>query len=196
MQFASGSLVPLSVQLGEVKALSEVLFGASINSLESIQRVRVSDDDIRGPQTDYIDEVSVTNQMAVVTPYVINFRSFTPELARVICGFANSSNSFIVKSISVEPAQEAASGELGQPGMENGAVPGMPPGAFGGGYPGVYGGGRAAAYARRYGYYPTPQPVQPPPPVVTGRGGLQTVLKEQLLHITIEVDLVKLLPKT
>jgi hypothetical protein len=28
-----------------------------------------------------------------------------------------------------------------------------------------------------------------------GRGGLQTVLKEQLLQIMMEVDIVKLLPK-
>jgi hypothetical protein len=29
-----------------------------------------------------------------------------------------------------------------------------------------------------------------------GKGGLQTVLKEQLLRITLEVEVVKLLPKS
>jgi hypothetical protein len=44
-----------------------------------------------------------------------------------------------------------------------------------------------------------PQPMGTPPdqqPPVVGRGGSQTVLKEQLLHITLEVDIVKLLPKS
>jgi hypothetical protein len=31
---------------------------------------------------------------------------------------------------------------------------------------------------------------------VSSKGGLPTILKEQLLRITLEVDLVKLLPKT
>ena len=42
------------MQLGEVKAISEVLFAARVNALDGIQRVRVSDDD-DGPAriTDY-----------------------------------------------------------------------------------------------------------------------------------------------
>jgi hypothetical protein len=36
----------------------------------------------------------------------------------------------------------------------------------------------------------------PPPPAMTaGRGGLQTVLKEQLLRVTIEIEIVKLSPR-
>jgi hypothetical protein len=31
---------------------------------------------------------------------------------------------------------------------------------------------------------------------VSSKGGLPTILKEQLLRVTLEVDLVKLLPKT
>ena len=38
LTFAPGSLEPLSVQLGEVKAISEVLFAAGINALDGIQR--------------------------------------------------------------------------------------------------------------------------------------------------------------
>ena len=50
----------------------------------------------------------------------------------------------------------------------------------------------------REGMYPPgamPPPDQQPPPVA-GKGGLQTVLKEQLLRITMEVEIVKLLPKS
>ena len=42
VKFASGSLGPLATQLGEVKAITEVLLAARINALDGIQRVRVS----------------------------------------------------------------------------------------------------------------------------------------------------------
>jgi hypothetical protein len=38
--------------------------------------------------------------------------------------------------------------------------------------------------------------VEPNPQLVSGKGGLTTVLKEQLLRFTLEVDIVKLLPKS
>ena len=68
MKFAPGSLGPLAKQLGEVKAISEILYTAQINSLDGLQRVRVSDDDARGPQSDYLNEPTVTNNLAIVTP--------------------------------------------------------------------------------------------------------------------------------
>ena len=56
VKFAPGSLGALAVQLGEVKAISEILFAAGVNQLDGIQRVRVSDDDVNGPQTDYLTD--------------------------------------------------------------------------------------------------------------------------------------------
>ncbi len=53
VKFAPGSLPPLAVQLGEVKTISEILFASRVNSLDGIQRARVSDDDTAGPQSDY-----------------------------------------------------------------------------------------------------------------------------------------------
>jgi len=73
-----------------------------------IQRVRVSDDDANGPQADYFDGHSVTNNLAVLTPYQITFRSFSPEVGEVLAGFASSPHGFIVKSINVQPAGAAA----------------------------------------------------------------------------------------
>jgi hypothetical protein len=175
----SSGLGPLAQQLGEVKAISEILFAARINDLESIQRVRVSDDDVSGGlQSDYIDSRPITNDLAILTPYVVTFRSFTPELAKVIAGFATSSNTFIVKSVSVQPGasatpENAGGGQYPPPG---GFIPGRPPGM----YPGMPG-------------MPPQQPQNAPAP---GKGGLQTVLKEQLLRITLEVEIVKLLPKS
>ena len=181
LTFAPGGLDLLAAQLGEVTAISKTLFATRINALDGIQRVRVSDDDLSGPQQDYIDEHPITNELAVITPYVVVFRCFTPELARVMAGFATASNTFIVKAINVQPAG-AASAMAG--------VPAMMPG----------GEGAPAMQARQmrlpgegnYGY-PAAAPIAPVA-ATGGKGGLQTVLKEQLLRVTAEVELVKLIP--
>jgi hypothetical protein len=155
VKFATGSLGALAVQLGEVKTISGILFEAHVNSLDGIQRVRVSDDDASGPQADYFDDRSVTNNLAVLTPYQITFRSFSPDIAQVLAGFASSPHGFIVKSISVQPA---------------GALAATSPEA------------------------PAPPPASVPA-VTPGKGGLQTVLNEQLLRVTLVVEVVKLLPQ-
>jgi hypothetical protein len=162
----SSGLGPLAQQLGEVKAIAQVLFAARVNNLDGIQRVKVSDDDVSGGlQQDYIDLRPITNDLAVITPYMVTFKSFTPELAKVITGFAGSRNSFVVKSVSVQPASGA-----GTPDNQGALGLGMPQ---------------------------NPNAVnQPGGTSMTGKGGLQTILKEQLLRITMEVDLVKLLPKS
>jgi hypothetical protein len=153
----SGSLGALAAQFGEVKTISEILYAAKVNSLDGIQRVRVSDDDANGPQADYFDDHSVTNNLVVLTPYQITFRSFSPEIAQVLAGLASSPHGFIVKSISVQ-----AAGTL------------------------------AATSPNATAPSPSPTPV---PTVTPGRSGLQTVLNEQLLRVTLEVKVVKLLPK-
>lgn len=163
VKFAPGGLDQFPTQLGEIKTIAEIIYAARVNSLDAIQRVRVSDDDTAGSQADYIDEQSVTNELAVFTPYVVTFRAFSPEIAKVLKGFAASNKGFIVKGLNVQPAGNAYEGG-GQPGP----VDGMP----------------------------TMMPQQPPPigMPVPGKGGLQTVLKEQMLRITVEVEIVKLLP--
>jgi hypothetical protein len=178
----SSGLDPLAQQLGEVKAIAEILFAARVNDLVSIQRVRVSDDDATsGSQSDYIEQRPITNDLAIITPYVVTFQTFTPELAKVLTGFATSTNFFIIRSVSAVPANgpENMAGGVPTPGQMGGMPPGYTPPP---GYPG------------RLGMPPAEQ--QPPGASgVAGKGGLQTVLKEQLLRITIEVDIVKLLPK-
>ena len=170
VKFAPGSLNTLAVQLGEVKAVSEVLFAAGVNELDGIERARVSDDDLNGPATDYLGDSSVTNESAVMTPYTVTFRSFSPEVAQVLAGFASSPHGFVVKSINVQPA--------GAAGMEQ---PASMMGPFGG----PFGGGGG-------GFMPPPPP---PPTAMPSKGGLQTVLQEQLLAVKIDVEIVKLLPK-
>ena len=191
VNFSSGSLGSLAVQFGEVKTIAEILYAAKVNSLDGIQRVRVSDDDANGPQADYFDGHSVTNNLAVLTPYQITFRSFSPEVGEVLAGFALSPHGFIVKSINVQPAGAAAATApetamslspvplLAEPlsPVPLLAQPYLPPGA------------RAQ---------PAMPPAAPPttlPTRVPGRGGLQTVLNEQLLRVTLVVEIVKLAPK-
>ena len=194
----TGSLDPLAEQLGEVKTIAEIFFAARVNSLDGIQRVRVSDDDTAGPQSDYFENHPTTNNLAVITPFQVTFRSFSPEVGQVIAGFAASPHGFIVKSISVQPAGAAATTEtsaretampmlatletvepiLGQPSH-------LPPGLRGPSAPPA-------------GPPPAAQPPGPPggqPTISPGRGGLQTVLNEQLLRVTLVVEVVKLLPK-
>ena len=163
LTFAPGSLEPLSVQLGEVKTISEILFGTGINALDGIQRVRSSPDDASGPDTDYLADQPVTADLAVMTPYEITFRGFSPEIARVLDAFASSPHGFIIKTISVQPAGgTGATSATGAPGFDSGTAGAAAPGAI--------------------------APVQ-------GKGGLQTVLNEQLLRVTMMVELVKLTPK-
>jgi hypothetical protein len=156
VKFAPGSLGALAAQFGEVKTISEILFAARVNSLDGIQRVRVSEDDANGPQADYFDARAVTNNLAVMTPYQITFRSFSPEIAEVLAGFASSPHGFIVRSINVQPA--------------------------------------GATTAASSDSTPPPPPASAPA-MLPGRGGLQTVLNEQLLRVTLVVDVVKLLPR-
>ena len=197
LDFAPGSLEPLSVQLGEVKAICDVLFRAKINALDELRRERVSEDDQKGPQTDYISDTSVTNDLAVLTPYEVTFRCFSSELAAVLAGFASSPYALIVKTINVEqvpaaPASEQApaNGPVFQPAPVYRYPPPRPMVAD-----------RAAAYEDRYGRRsppPMPQPVPQPAytpaavPGPKGKGGLPTVLDEKQLKITMALVVVKL----
>lgn len=118
--FAEGSLPRLAVQLGEVKVIADILNAARINSLESIRRERVSVDDQAGSPGDYLTGTTVTNELAVVTPYEVNFLAFSPELAAVLSGFASSPHPLVVKVVNVQPAGVAMVDPLlgGQPPME------------------------------------------------------------------------------
>jgi hypothetical protein len=169
VRFSPDSPDTLAVQLGEVKEICDILFAAKINSLDNLRRARISDDDVSGPQSDYLSELPATNNLAIFVPYEITFRCFSQDLAEVLSSFASSPDGFILKGINVQPAQ-AQTAEMpaaAAPSMI-GHRPYMPP-----------------------PYAPSPVPQSAP----LGRGGLQTVLNEQLLSVTMEVELVKLLPK-
>lgn len=216
--FSPGSLQPLSVQLGEVQVIASILFRAKVNSLDNIRRVRVSPDDAGGPQTEYLLKKSTTNELAILTPYELTFRCFSAELGSVLAEFGNSPHGFLVKSLNVEPAPAAtmdpnAPIATATPIYVPTAVPTAP-------RPGLPDAEAASAFARRYGLggpgplsrgaaerglpppRPMPQPT-PPPTYMTpgvpqqpaaGKGGFQTVLDEKQLKVTMNLEIIKLLP--
>lgn len=191
--FATNSLRVLSVQLGEVKSICDILFRANINALDSIRREPVCpEDDPEKSPSDYLNQKSVTNELAVLTPYEITFRCFSSGLAGVIGGFASSPNAFVVKTVGVEPA--AAIGGETVPYMATeglAAAPPMaaPPSSF------------ETYYRGRRGGYRVPETPAAPPPTAPagagpGKGGLQTVINEKVFKVTLRIDVVKLaLPK-
>jgi hypothetical protein len=187
------SLPALAVQLGEVKAIADILLNARVNALDGIQRLRVSDTDVSGPASDYLDGTAVTNDLAVVTPYAVTFRSFTPEIAKVLAGFAAGSSSIIVKSIAVQPSSTGgapAGMDAGNPNMAPGMMPGQFQPGMNPGMPGGPGGNPMYGmnpFMRPPGMAPAAQPVAP-------KGGLPTVIKEQMLTVTLQLEVVKLLP--
>jgi hypothetical protein len=203
LAYAAGSLEPLSVQLGEVKAICAVLFAAKVNSLDNLRRERVSEDDSKGPQTDYLSEKSVTNELAVLSPYEVTFRCFSSELAAVLSGFASSPcDGLVVKTINVESAPAApVSEQPAAPVTYTTPVYNPPP-------PRQAEAPRSAeaAFASRYGLAPgrlaprpTPQPApqvyaQPVPAAPANKGGLPLVLDEKQLKVTLMLNVVKLIP--
>lgn len=193
VQFAAGSLAPLAVQLGEVKTIASLLNQAKINSLEGIRRERVSVDDAAGPPTDYLELKSTTNELAVITPYEVTFRCFTPELASVLSGLAASPHGLLVKSLNVEPAVVVLGAEpsaaTAAPVYHAAPPPRLPP----------------ADFARRGGVggipvprYPVPTAPVTAPVTATAPGGKpteQTLVKERQLKVTLLIHVVKLLPQ-
>jgi hypothetical protein len=192
IMFDQAGLKPLATQLGEVKVICDVLFAARINALDNIRREKISAHDNESQQlADYLDRATVTNDLAVISPYEVSIRCFSSELAGVLSGFASSPHCLIVKAINVEPAV-LGSGLGGESGVYGGA--GMP-GRFG---------APVDSTAALYGMMPDGGAgVRPPaggayvPPArgATARGGLPTLLDEKQLKVTMLIEVVKLTAK-
>jgi len=189
-----GNLEPLAVQLGEVKVIADILNKAKINSLDQLRRERVSPDDDAGTQSDYLDGHSQTNDLAVLAPYEITFRCFSPELAEVLAGFANSPHGIVVKSMNVEPA--AVTVGTDQP----------PPVAFVPAYtpqPAPPIRSESDTFRARYGlgskdsYRPAPPPTvyAPQPVAAAAKTGPKSVLDEKQLKVVMLIQIVKPLVK-
>jgi hypothetical protein len=208
INFDQRGLEPLSTQLGEVKAICEILFQARINALDGLRRERVSGDDASGPATDYLGENSTTNTLAVLTPYEMTFRCFSPELASVIAGFASSPHGLIVKTINVEVAGTLPT-EMGgtptpppiaTPTYVQPTPPTMSAEAMERARYGIdprYGqGNRYGEGTSKFpGFTPQPQPqyVAPVAAAPKGGGGLPIVVDEKQLKVTLQLVAVKMI---
>lgn len=199
VKFEQTSLPLLASQLGEIKAICDVLFAAKINAIENIRRERVCPED--SPETapaDYLAESSITNDIAVLTPYEVAFRCFSSELAAVLEGLANSPYTFVIKYLDVEPISAYVPGTEGIEGA----------GQYGGGL-GTGAGGIGPEAPERFGERPLfprggfpegERAVLPPGPggvpgrpmPVPGRGGAQTMLSETPYRVVMQVYVVKL----
>jgi len=197
VQFAAGSLGPLAVQLGEVKTIVSILNSAKINALDGIRRERVSVDDAAGSPTDYLDVKSTTNELAVMTPYEVTFRSFTPELASVLSGLAASPHGLLVKSINVEPAPaptvpDPSVAPVAQIFYQNPLTPASPQPDSGAAFRSRYGLGSGKD---RYGPATPATPTAPLGVVApTAKPAIQTLVKERQLKVVMLIQVVKLLP--
>lgn len=176
--FDPTSLDKLAVQLGEIKVISEILFDAKVNSLDSIRREVVSTDDKN--QSDYLTQKTISTPLADLTPYEVKFRCFSTELAVVMSSLATSPYGFIVKTINVEPT--AAGPEEALAGTMPGVTPMMaPPPRYNDGEGRRGGGGR---------YSTLPTPVVPQvAPVASSKPG--TFLNEKPFTVTMMIQVVK-----
>jgi hypothetical protein len=202
VKFEPASLPLLATQLGEIKAICEILLNAKVMAIDSIRRERVCVED--SPEIypmDYIRETSITNDIAILTPYEVTFRCFSSELAGVLAGFANAQSTFIIKYLDVEPVTLA----MAQEGMEGveGYEPVPPYGVERGPMPRRY-----LTPREVYGLGPEtqPEPYVPPeggfelgpgrpirrPLPVPGRGGVQVILSETPFRVIMQVYVVKL----
>ncbi|MGD0413378.1 MAG: hypothetical protein ABSC18_16930, partial [Verrucomicrobiota bacterium] len=112
LRYPLENIEPWMQQLTEIKALCNILFGAKINSLAMFRRVALSptNDLILNPD-DTFPASKVTTSAETKTPYKIEFRCFSRELAAVLNGLAQSGNCFIVKNVVVSPADVKSLGQ-------------------------------------------------------------------------------------
>jgi hypothetical protein len=169
--YAPQSLDQLARELGEIKAICDILFSNRINSLTGIERERTADDAAGGAMPEYLEMASITNNNTIITPYQVTFLSFDQELAHVLDGFANQQYGILVRTLEVEPAGMSPEGGMPQMGNQYPQYPGRP----GGGY-----------YPPQNTYSTTPGTVTP--------GGMPVVVDEKKLQITMLLELVRILP--
>src|SRR5438093_2358840 len=113
LDFVPATLVPLAMQVSEIKAICDVLFDARVHTLVGLRRAPVAkEDEGTASSGDYLGgRKPTTNAVtgAVLAPYEIVFHGFSTELAAVLEGFYRTPNCFIVKNIDVQTNVVSAS---------------------------------------------------------------------------------------
>ncbi len=171
LNFAPAIFPKINIQLAEIKTICNIFFDSKINQLKSVRRVRVAADDPQG-LPDYLDShTDVTNDItgAVLSPYQFEFWCFSSELAAAIEGLYRSPHGLLLKAMHVEPAPQPLGGA--------GAAAAPPPG------PVVPPAGPVAR--------PVPPGARRPPGLPPPKEGLEVVLNEKLLKVTVLIEVVK-----
>src|SRR6266568_3433134 len=203
LDFAPATLVPLAMQVSELRAICDVLFDARIHTLVGLRRSPVAKEDENAASSgDYLGgRKPTTNTVtgAVLAPYEIVFHGFSTELAAVLEGFYRTPNCFIVKNIDVQTNVVSASADyfapVYMPSYSFAPSPGVPPPAL---TPMQQ---MQMRYGGRYNRGPSmPMPLAPPAPTLATpaapvRKGPETVLDERPLKITMYVEAVRLIER-
>jgi len=193
LNYSSDSILPWMQELTEMKAILHILYAAKINYLEKIRRPPVVGEEMLGD--DYMAVGPTTNTSGVVTPYSLNFRAFSAEIANVLAGIAASSNCLIVKTMDVSPSREPLPQLID---LQPAPPPQMfqfqpqPQPQFPNPFGPAPGAGRGYREQRRMQLQPQPQQFAPGTPTPTIATGPVTFLTETPLFVTIYIDVVKL----
>jgi hypothetical protein len=164
----------LAAELEDIKEIMRIVYAARVNSLIALKRVPTSETENYGT-SDYIQGARYprTNDWAVSTGYEVTFQGFSSELARVMEGLANAKQCFVVKSVGVAQAPEERTKTPTPPPM---MIP-PPMGAY----------DRYRMMQPQPMYIPQAAPRGKPQPT-----GIKTVLDENKLRFTLQVDSIRL----
>ena len=169
-----GEMQGLAAELEDIKSIMRVLYDARVHSVAALKRGAVSEAEMLGTSDYLANRYPRTNDWAVSTPYEVTFQGFSSELARVMEGLANAKQCFVVKTVGVAQAPEERKPNTPQPAF---IAPQMNPMGY-----------------DRYRMQPVPQYIPRAAPGA-GRGqpaGIKTVLDENKLRFTLQVDSIRL----
>jgi len=185
-QIPQGRLAEFAGQVADIRTISQVLFRAKVPALSSLKRAGASTNDYgnadiitgKKPLTD-----SLTG--ALLRPYEVQFQCFSSELGAVLAGFANATDTIVVRAVNIQKGTlatpEAASQPVAAPAIGSaGSFRGMDP-----------------TLARRYGLMggrmPIPATAAPTvaAPTTPAKPG-EPVVEEKPIQVTIALDVIKL----
>jgi hypothetical protein len=200
LKYETDNIPPWMQQWEEIKVLCDILFKAKVNAITSLQRVPVNATDQFQNGADMIASSTISNATTISTPYKITVKTFSRELADLLNGLSHASNCFIVKNIVVYQAgprsMDMQTMGSGQPDPAQVADPEpVPPNFRRGGSPEEVERMRQQYFAREAAWQrrqaakqnPSAGPAPGAPP-----GAPVTVLREQLLLVTLSVEAVKI----
>ena len=203
---AKNRIPELQVQLKDIRAISGVLFRSRVRSIESLQRTRVTIEDLTaGGSSDFLDNRSkYTNNVSVVRPYRVSFKCLSGGIAKTLNGFASEKNFVVIRKMEVTQVanQAPTTGGFGFGGGMGG-----PPGVGGsvntGGSLEEEGGepddGSGAGFGVGATGPPPKKALSPAQMAWLVRQGFATtkatnVISESLLKVELDLDVIRKLP--